>query len=304
VSSYPSAYGITVAGACNGTSTTNGTLLRYPADILITPNGTLYVADNARSVLAFEPNNRTARTIATLHDWPSCIAFDTRTSEFYVCVSNDHLVYIVPGNRTIPPQGVELGNCTPSKFSTPKGIAVDSVGNVYIASVTCNWVMKWAPNATTGVVIAGSPMGYAGSSSTLLSGPYGLALDEPNSIIYVVDRENHRIQVFPMNGSGIGITVAGGNGAGNAANQLESPTIVYLSKFNDSIYICDTFNHRIQKWIIRGTTGVTVAGSPAGSRGNSAYLFHTPYGIALDPEEKYLYVSDTYNARVQKYTLS
>ncbi|CAF5143100.1 unnamed protein product, partial [Rotaria sp. Silwood1] len=41
----------------------------------------------------------------------------------------------------------------------PTGIVVYSLGNVYISSHYCHWIMKWAPNVINATLIAGSSTG-------------------------------------------------------------------------------------------------------------------------------------------------
>jgi sugar lactone lactonase YvrE len=185
----------------------------------------------------------------------------------------------------------------------PTGITVDSVGNVYISSMLCNWVTKWAPNASNSTVVAGSPTGIAGSGNLSLNFPYGLALDESNSFLYVIDRNNHRIQRFILGGSGIGVTVAGGNGPGSAANQFFYANDIYVSKLDGSLYITDDANCRIQKWVKNATFGTTIAGNPNGIFGITPYLLYSPFSSAIDDEENYLYVSDGLNNRIQRFSL-
>jgi sugar lactone lactonase YvrE len=296
-------YGITVAGGCNGNTSTNQTLLSSPGDILLMPNGTLYVGNSDGRLFAFDPHNRTARVVNRYGTTAPFLTYDKRTSDLYVSASYSHRVYILPGNRTIPPNGMVATNCNLSTVYFPLGIVVDSVGSVYIASLFCNWIAKWSVNATAGVLIAGSPKGNSGSNSTLLSNPFSLALDETRSVIYVADLMNSRIQRFSLDGSGIGVTVAGGNGAGSASNQLTYPMGITLSKSGDFIYIGDTGNTRVQKWRINGTSGVTVAGSPSGLSSRTPYLLTGPASLTLNAEEKYLYVSDSYSARIQRFIL-
>jgi len=51
-----------------------------------------------------------------------------------------------------------------------------------------------------------------------------------------------------------GITVAGGNGQGSALNQLNHPMGLFIDD-NSSIYIADTYNHRIIKWVSGSSNG-------------------------------------------------
>ena len=296
-------FGVTVAGGCNGSSTTNQTTLDWQAGITLDQNNMLYVADYSYKLIMFGENNRTGRVLRSFSSWPTFLFYDNRTSFIYITLLDGNLAYIWPTNKTIPPNGISFSTCSLNWLYGPAGIVVDSVGNVYISSYLCNWVTKWAPNATNSTVVAGSPSGNSGSTSQLLYAPYNLALDEANSFLYVADRYNHRIQRFVLGGSGIGVTVAGGNGMGSAANQLYHPTDIYLSRFSNSIYIADSLNNRIQKWQINRTVGTTVAGSPNGAVGNTPYLMNLTYALTIDYEENYLYVSDSNNNRIQRFAL-
>ncbi|WP_336716752.1 T9SS type A sorting domain-containing protein [Chryseobacterium mucoviscidosis] len=94
-----------------------------------------------------------------------------------------------------------------------------------------------------------------------------------------------------------GITVAGGNGAGGANNQLNFPYSVFIDS-SSNLYITDTQNHRIVKWDSALNQGVTVAGVN-GSGGNSNQL-NTPTCVWVD-DNKNIYVLDSFNARIQKW---
>lgn len=295
--------GVTVAGGCNGSASTNQTVLAWPADVLLAPNDTLYVANYDGRVLAFDKNKRTSRTLATFGNWSTFMYLDNRTSELYVSVLDLDRVYVLPSNRTIPPNGTWTGVCLSNRIRFPTVVITDSTGNAYISSTGCNHVLKWARNASNGTVVAGLSGGVAGSNAQSLSGPYGLALDELNGFLYVADRNNHRIQRFYTNGSSTGVTIAGGNGLGINSNQLNGPTEILLSKVDAALYIADRMNNRVQKWFLNASSGITVAGSTTGLVGQTAFLMNGAYAIALNEDESYLYVTDTNNIRIQRYQL-
>ena len=96
-----------------------------------------------------------------------------------------------------------------------------------------------------------------------------------------------------------GITVAGGNGAGANQNQLNFPYSVFIDSSND-LYITDTQNHRIQKWINGATTGTTIAGG--NGAGSSANQLNTPTCVWVDANQN-VYVMDALNNRIQKWDL-
>jgi len=96
-----------------------------------------------------------------------------------------------------------------------------------------------------------------------------------------------------------GITVAGGNGKGNASNQLSMPRAIYVDK-NENIYIADDDNNRIQLWYKGAKNGITVAGG--NGKGKALDQIGACHGVFVHEKTKTLYVSDFYNDRVVKWT--
>ncbi|CAF2809682.1 unnamed protein product [Rotaria sp. Silwood2] len=88
--------------------------------------------------------------------------------------------------------------------------------------------------------------GSAGSTSTSLNCPLGVALD-PVGNMYIADTSNHRIQLFSA-GQSNGTTIAGITGSsGTSPSQLARAYWAILDN-NLNLYVADTFNHRIQKF--------------------------------------------------------
>jgi sugar lactone lactonase YvrE len=130
-------------------------------------------------------------------------------------------------------------------------------------------------------------------------------LDEDNSYIYIADTSNNRIQRFSLLGGSLnnGTTIAGGNDAGSTNKQLSSPYSVYVSKKTKALYISDSRNNRIQRWNQGERSGVTIAGDPNGNSGSNATMLSFPHGLALNNEETFLYVVDTFNNRIQRFQI-
>lgn len=111
----------------------------------------------------------------------------------------------------------------------------------------------------TGITIAGSAAGFAGTTATLMSMVYGLALDSSNAL-YVSDYKNNRIQKWPA-GASSGTTVAGqSDGASGASStHLTMPVGIALDS-NDNMYFTDRGNHRVMYWANGASSGTTIAG--------------------------------------------
>lgn len=94
-----------------------------------------------------------------------------------------------------------------------------------------------------------------------------------------------------------GETVAGELNRTNATSiYLKSPFGIILDS-SDSLYVSDSANHRVQKFLSGSNESITVAGDPNGTAGSSLNRFLYTYDCAVDSKSN-LYVVDVYNHRV------
>jgi DNA-binding beta-propeller fold protein YncE len=290
---------VTIAGFCNATVGNGPQGLAGPWGLYITSNSTLYVADyDSGRVQAYPSLSRFGTTIMTTAPVLEDVFVDSN-SNVYATNLGLSKVYLFPSNITFPKNTSAL--CGLSYIYGPNGIAVDRQGNIYVADHGCHMIVKWPPNATTGVLVFGQ-MNTAGSSNLLLNHPKCIFYDEIANALYVADFTNYRIQKFMINGTGAGVTVAGGYGWGPSLNQLNGPVGVWVSRKDGSIYVSEMYNNRVTKWAVNASQGSIVAGVTQTS-GSSSTLLNSPGDIALDPTETYLYVADYSNHRVQRFRL-
>ena len=144
-----------------------------------------------------------------------------------------------------------------NQINHPIDAHVDQQGNVYITDNYNNRIQKWEYGSTCGFTIAGG--NGAGSAANQLNSPYGSIVDA-NGFLYVADHENDRIQRFDLNSGGStrnGITVAGGNGRGDAPNQLNIPNGAFVDD-KGNVWVTDPQNYRTQKWTPGATEGITL----------------------------------------------
>jgi sugar lactone lactonase YvrE len=69
-----------------------------------------------------------------------------------------------------------------------------------------------------------------------------------------------------------------------------------------NFYIADYSNHRIMFWAVNATSGVLLAGVTGVSGGDGLHLYN-PEDVTLDEEQELLYVADTNNHRIIRYSL-
>lgn len=174
------------------------------------------------------------------------------------------------------------------QFSSPRGVATDPAGNVYVADTANNRVQKFT---SSGNFIA--KWGTLGSGDGQFNSPRGIATDASGNV-YVADTNNHRVQMFSSTGNFI--TKWGALGSGNG--QFNTPGGIAIAPDGD-VYVADTLNDRVQVFSPSGEFWITKWGAPGSGDGQ----FNDPYGIATDPAGN-VYVADTGNHRIQKFTAS
>ena len=97
-----------------------------------------------------------------------------------------------------------------------------------------------------------------------------------------------------------GMTVAGGNGDGNALNQLSFPYGLDIDDDNQSIAIADWGNHRIVEWKIGASNGIVIAGGQG--QGNRLDQLDGPTDVLIDKETNSLLIADGGNRRVLRWS--
>ncbi len=119
----------------------------------------------------------------------------------------------------------------------PIGVAVDSLGNIYVAENNAQRIQKFNKE---GQYI--THWGELGSDEKQFRNPHLITVDKDDNI-YVADTDNHRIQKF--NSVGSFLMQWGSLGVGEG--QFDTPTGVAVDQ-DGNVYIADSGNHRIQKF--------------------------------------------------------
>ncbi len=179
---------------------------------------------------------------------------------------------------------------TAAQLDSPRDVAVDGSGNLYIADRDNESIRK--VDASTGNIstvagTGGSIGDEAAATAAQLSFPYGAAVDGSGNL-YIADAGNHRIRKVDASTGNIS-TVAGsgtagssGDGAAATAARLNSPRGAAVDG-SGNLYIADHNNRRIRK--VDASTGnistVPVAGE-----------IRRPRGMAVDGSGN-LYIADS-----------
>jgi streptogramin lyase len=207
------------------------------------------------------------------------------------------------------------GTGNAAQFAFPGSVAMDSVGNVYVADTANNTIRKVSPAGvvTTLAGLAGCTGTNDGTGSAArFYLPNGVAVDGAGNL-YVADTGNHTIrEVSPVGTNWVVTTLAGlpgsagtNDGTGNGA-QFNEPAAVAVDGAGN-LYVADTGNHTIREvmpvgtnWVV--TTLAGLAGSPGSANGTgNAARFYFPFGLTVATNGN-VYVADSYNSAIRKVT--
>ncbi len=193
--------------------------------------------------------------------------------------------------------GVKGNSAT--RLNTPTAIVVDESSNIYIGDDYNCRVMLWLNNSSSGVMVVGKGNCSSVASTSTFYLTAGLAVDSQKTI-YLSDQNHNRVMKWKQNATN-GTLIAGTGVLGNDSQQFYYPYGIYLDELNSYLYIADSNNHRIQRYYLGVTTNVTtVAGGNGPGSGNNQ--LDTPYDVCVSKKTGDIYIADTLNNRVQRWS--
>lgn len=138
-------------------------------------------------------------------------------------------------------------------------------------------------------------IGCEGVGDGELNSPTGIALDKDGNI-YVADTDNHSIQKFDRTGK---FLARWGGEPSSQEGQFYYPRGLAVGP-DDAVYVADSGNNRVQKFDPEGNAQKAWGKFGFAWRGADMGRFDVPWGITTDQDGN-VYVSDTSNARIQKF---
>jgi len=291
--------------------------INNPYGVAVDSTGNLYIADYGNNRVRKVDSSGRITTVAGNGTWaplgdgglatdaglryPSGIAVDSSGDLFIADCWHHRIRKVDPSGRitTVAGNGSkgysgDGGPATSAKLYYPRGVAVDSAGNLYIADSGNGCIRKVDPSGVITTLAGKGTWGYAGDGgpaiNAMLDNPNDVAVDSSGNL-YIADSFNNRIR--KVDKLGIITTIA-------ASAKLNDPEGIAVD-FYGNLYIADTGNGRIRKVDPAGMI-TTVAGngtwdySGNGSPATTAILAN-PRGVAVDRSGN-IYFADTWNQRI------
>jgi len=218
--------------------------------------------------------------------------------------------------------GGDGGSAAQAQLYAPQGLAVDSVGKVYIADTLNNRIRRVDTDGTITTIAGTGEAGYSGDGKSgreaKLNLPTGLAVGFSDTI-FIADTGNNVIRHLGLDGAIRTVAGSGEGGyrgdAGRAVDAvLHAPGgLAFDSEGN--LYIADTLNQRVRRIDVNGQidtvagTGVTGHLGDGGPATNAELNLATNplegvgQGLAVDARGDVL-IADALNRRVRRLDVS
>lgn len=267
-------------------------------------DGSVYLADMnhpERRIVKLAPDGTWVRDIPTYVfgvtvPYPYVTHIATGPNGDVYAVSSHNVPYLFASVLVFSSDGVFKRAITgvgaePGKLGLVHGIAVDGDSNVYLADTSKHVIQVFD---ATGAFVR--TIGSRGTGPGKFRGDMrGLAIDRVNGWLYAADSAASEIEKFALTGEHLATFGSEGTGPGQFRDGGRELTV----GLDGTLYAPDFGGYRVLAFAPDGTF---VRAAPDPVPPPPAGGFNQAMGVAVNDTDGSVYVADTYNHRVQKFS--
>ncbi|CEP01732.1 IPT/TIG domain-containing protein [Plasmodiophora brassicae] len=273
----------TFAGSSSGFVDGPGYLARFsrPRGMFLRSDGYLVIADTENHAIRLvSPVGVTTTLVGGVYgaplSRPSGVCVNASNAVVFIADTENNRILTLLSNGTLSVYAgsgqygyADSLNPRTARFRHPSAVAVDSLGNLYVADSLNHCIRKVS---TLGAVttLAGSPYlhGFADGTGAAarFHKPLSVVIDS-SDVLYVSDTFNHVIRQVTTSGSVTtiaGDTPGSSDGSSLLFGRLRFPGQVAVAPTAVDVFIADTGNHAIRRVHLVGSVPVVTAISPSG----------------------------------------
>ena len=311
--------------------------LYQPGAVAVDASGDVFIADTDNGRIREVATNGVITTVAgngyngyagdlslatnASLNYPSGVAVDAYGNLFIADTDNQRvrkvdtngIITTVAGNGTNGYAG-DSGLATNASLFSPASVAVDGLGNLFIADMDNQRVRKVDTHGIITTVAGNGDYGFSGdgvpATNASVWAPSAVAVDGAGNL-FIADEGNQRIRKVGTNGvistvAGSGASGYSGDGGAATTAGLDFPDGLAVDAYGD-IFIADSYSDRIRQVTPNGIIGTLAGNGTASDSGDggaaSAASLDGPAGLALDGAGN-LYIADSLGNCVRQINLS
>jgi DNA-binding beta-propeller fold protein YncE len=281
---------------------------QQPYGVAVDPVTGDFVVDALLSYLRYSPTGTLLDTVSFAPEhafYAPWIGLSPTNEDVYVVQSTglhtqgaNEVLMFDKNDNFLGSFGTDGANCNSGEFGLIRGIDVDSAGNVYINDVSNHCVQVFSAS--------GSFERSFSTKAQLSSNTRGLTIDRTNDVVYIADSAKQLVAAYSTSGTFLGTIGTPGGSVGNSCggggeldgprDQAVGPTgTVYVSDY--TCFAIDAYNPLFDK----SQPGGFLQQIPDPPIPPPAGGLNEAVGVAVSPDGKSVFVSDSFNQRIQEF---
>ncbi len=186
-------------------------------------------------------------------------------------------------------------------FNAPSGVYADA-GRLYVAD-TGNQQVQILDATSRAAIGALGTSGAVGADTAHFNAPSAATVNAAVHEILVADTGNGRVQRFDTGTLAYKGTLGGTGPIAGTSGYLGQPVAIAYDATSNLVLIADAAEQRVEVFDALSYTYALTLGR-TGQAGSGTNQFSAPAGIAIDPADRHLFVSDRQNDRVQIFGIA